>query len=88
MTEATRAMALIGTRKINSQRYPTFGDYREMRSAMRTAARTGTKYVVERADTSIFLRGSECQLGLLRALDLAPHGQSRGRSLAGGKCRF
>ena len=48
---------------------------------MRTAARTGTKYVVERADTSIFLRGSECQLGLLRALDLAPHGQSRGRSI-------
>ena len=36
---------------------------------MRTAARTGTKYVVERIDTSIFLRGSECQLGLLRALE-------------------
>ena len=41
---------------------------------MRTAARTGTKYVVERADTSIFLRGSECELGLLPTLDLAPHG--------------
>ena len=59
----------------------------KMRSAMRTAARTGTKYVVERADTSIFLHGSGCRPGL-RALDLAPHGQSRGRSLAGGKSGF
>ena len=41
---------------------------------MRTAARTRTKHVVERADTSIFLHGSESQLGLLRALDRAPHG--------------
>ena len=55
---------------------------------MRTAARIGTGHVLGRADKSIFLRGSESQLGLLRALDLAPHGQSRGRSLAGGKCRF
>ena len=48
----------------------------KMRSAMRTAARPGTKHVIDRADTSIFLRGSESQPGLLRALDLAPHGQS------------
>ena len=67
----------------------------KMRSAMRTAARPGTKHVVDRADTSIFLRGSESQLGLLRALDLAPHGQSHDPcgtgiaiSLLGGNFRF
>ena len=62
---------------------------------MRTAARPGTKHVIDRADTSIFLRGSESQLGLLRALDLAPHGQSHDPcgtgiaiSLLGGNFRF
>ena len=49
-----------------------------MRSAMRTAVRTGMKYyVVEKADTSILFCGSQFQPGLLHARELAPHGGVR-----------
>ena len=47
-----------------------------MRSTMRTAARTGMKHVAQQADTSISFCASQSQLGLLRAQELAPHGES------------